>query len=268
MPRVIHITTVDMTVGLLLLPSLRALNARGYKVEAACHVGPWRSDIEHAGIRLHHISGFTRRMNPLRDIIALGQLLALLRREKFDIVHTHTPKANLLGRIAARLAGVQIVIGMEHGFYFVNMTGLSRAFHIVISRFGAYLSDKVIVINRYDFDLALQEKIVEKDNLLLSPAGLGINLDRFRIEVNSELLKSELNIDKDSTIIIFVGRLNAEKGCRILILAAGYINSNFPKFCLLMVGPSEDGMKEELEKLILKFNLEKKVLFLGERQDI
>jgi glycosyltransferase involved in cell wall biosynthesis len=78
----------------------------------------------------------------------------------------------------------------------------------------------------------------------------------------------ELNVNEDFAIIIFIGRLNSEKGCLELIRAARRINLTFQNFHLLMVGPSENGMKEDLEELAASLNLEKRVSLLGERQDI
>jgi len=266
---VMHVATVDSTVRFLLLPFLLNLQKRGYQVSAACKTETWRSDIERENISLHNIQNFTRHITPIHDIFALWELFGLFRRVKPTIVHTHTPKANFLGRTAARLAGVPIVIGMEHGFYFWNMTGPERAFHIALCRFSALISDKTIVINRHDFDLALRERIIEKNKLVLFPSGLGVNPDRFKkIEANNTSLKSELNMGEDVVVVAFIGRLNVEKGCRELIQAMGQVHADFPNIYLLFIGPSEDRMKEELEKLVLMMNIKNKVRFLGERDDI
>lgn len=268
MAQVIHVTTVELTVNVFLIPLLRHLQLQGYQVRAACKCVQKQSEVVTKGISMCNIHHLTRKITPLQDCLALVELYLLFLRERPHIVHTHTPKANLLGRIAARLAGVPIVIGMEHGFYFLNMRGLKRFVYVIISRFGAWLSDKTIVINHYDFDLALREKIIENGRLVLCPTGLGVDLGRFRKEHNHILSKSKLNIDGDAVVVVFVGRLNVEKGCRELIRAMGRVNTDFPKFRLLMIGPSEDGLKGELEKLALLMNIENKIHFLGEREDI
>ena len=153
MTRVLHITTVDSTIQILLMPLLKALQSRGYTVEVACFIQDWQESIEREGIKTHLISAFNRKMDPLSDIKAIFQIISLLRHEKFDIVHTHTPKPNLYGCVASRLMGVPVVISMEHGFYFYNMSGLLRKLYTCASWLGALFSNSTIVINDDDFKI-------------------------------------------------------------------------------------------------------------------
>ncbi|MGB5219897.1 MAG: glycosyltransferase [Polyangiales bacterium] len=114
-PRVAHVTTVDLSLRYLLLNQLERIRDEGYDVVGISADGPDVAEVEAHGIP--HFSGpMTRRFTPLADLRALWALTRLMRRERFDIVHTHTPKAGLLGQLAARLSGVPVVVNTLHGF--------------------------------------------------------------------------------------------------------------------------------------------------------
>ncbi|MGH2814899.1 MAG: glycosyltransferase, partial [Actinomycetota bacterium] len=115
--RVAHLTTTDLTLRYLLLGQLRRLAAEGYQVTGISAPGPNGAALEAEGIRFVPWRNATRAWNPVADVKALAELVALLRRERFDLVHTHNPKPGVLGRVAARAAGVPLVVNTVHGLY-------------------------------------------------------------------------------------------------------------------------------------------------------
>ncbi len=115
--KVAHITTIDLSLRLLLLNQLTAIRQAGYDVVAISAPGPHVAHVEAAGIR-HIPVHMTRTFSPLADLRSLRELVRILRRERFDIVHTHNPKPGLIGQLAARIAGAPIVVNTLHGFYF------------------------------------------------------------------------------------------------------------------------------------------------------
>ena len=96
-PRVAHVTTVDLSLRYLLLNQLRRIQDEGYEVYGISADGPDVEVVEAAGIP-HFAVPMTRRFTPFADLRTLFALVRVMRREKFDVVHTHTPKAGLLGR--------------------------------------------------------------------------------------------------------------------------------------------------------------------------
>ena len=115
--KVAHITSIDMSLRYLLLDQLCSIRDAGYEVVGISSPGRDVSVIEAAGIK--HISvHMTRKITPFNDLFSLLQLYRVMKRERFTIVHTHTPKPGLLGQMAARLAGVPVVINTVHGFHF------------------------------------------------------------------------------------------------------------------------------------------------------
>lgn len=266
--KVVYVTTIDMTVRFLLLDALLYLKNGGYDVSVVCSAGPWISDIELAGIPVR-IVALTRRITPVRDLLAFWELHSYFRKQDFTIVHTHTPKANLVGRLAARLAGVPIVVGTEHGFYFRYKTGWSRWLHATAARLGACASDVTFVINHEDWELAQRERIVHPTKLVLIAGGTGVNLDRFNpLAVDPLAVRRCLGIKPAVPVVGFVGRLTPEKGCREFIQAAAQIASTIPQIRFLVVGPSDGISQRELEAMAAELCVSDKVLFLGIRTDM
>ena len=117
MARIAHVATVDLTHRFLLLPQLVALREAGHDVTAIGAPGPWVSDVEEAGIRYVPWTTVTRAWNPRADVRAMAELVSILRRERFDAVHTHNPKPGAMGRVAARVLGVPVVLNTVHGLW-------------------------------------------------------------------------------------------------------------------------------------------------------
>jgi hypothetical protein len=132
---------VDLSLRYLLLNQLLSLKEHGYDVTAISSAGPDVPVIEEAGIT-HFAVPFTRRFTPIADLVTLMRLVKILRREQFTLVHTHTPKAGLLGQLAARMAGVPVVINTVHGFYFHSgMRRWTQRFYTTMERIAARCSD-------------------------------------------------------------------------------------------------------------------------------
>ena len=115
--RIAQVATSDVSVRLLLLDQIKALEAAGHQVAAVCAPGPWVESVRGAGVKVETVP-MEREIAPLHDIRSTVALTRLFRERKFDVVHTHTPKAGLIGPLAARLAGVPHVVHTVHGLLF------------------------------------------------------------------------------------------------------------------------------------------------------
>lgn len=268
--RVAHVTTVDLSLRYLLLNQLRRIGEEGYEVFGVSAPGPDVAAVEEAGIT-HFSVPMTRRLTPFADVTALWFLLRVMRREQFDIVHTHTPKAGLLGQLAARLAGVPIVVNTLHGFYFHDDMGRwSRRFYIAMEKIAARCSDAILSQNREDIETALSEGIATKDQLVW--LGNGIDLTRFdsnRVLADSQhALRDELALG-DGPIVGFVGRLVEEKGILDLLEAACAVVERFPQARFLIVGPYDNDKADALRPEIAdRFGLADHCRFTGLRHDM
>ena len=123
---VAHVCTVDVTARALLLPQLTGLRDDGWQVSVVCAPGAGTAQLERQGIRHVPWPSATRAWDPRADARAFLELVRIFRRERFDVVHTHNPKPGVLGRVAARIAGVPRVLNTVHGYYAAPGDRLSR----------------------------------------------------------------------------------------------------------------------------------------------
>lgn len=237
--RVAHVATVDLTVRFLLLGQLRCLRDEGFDVTAISAPGPWVQDIEDEGIRHIAWTNATRAWDPWADARAFRELVGILRRERFDVVHTHNPKPGLMGRAAARLAGVPSVVNTVHGFYATpDDRPLKRIPVIGLEWAAARLSDVELYQSEEDLRWARLRGIARPGRARW--LGNGADLSRFDPSAISpervRQLRKELGIPETAPVVGTVGRLVAEKGYREFIQAAQTIRKVMPDVRILIVG--------------------------------
>jgi glycosyltransferase involved in cell wall biosynthesis/ribosomal protein S18 acetylase RimI-like enzyme len=267
--RVAHVSTVDLTPRFLLLGQLRRLRDEGYEVTAVSAPGPWTRHLEEEGIRHVAWRHATRSWNPRADLRAFLELIAIFRRERFDLVHTHTPKPGIMGRIAARFAGVPVAVNTVHGLYATPDDRPSKRFGVVaVERLAALFSDHELYQSEEDLRWARRIGLVslQKSTLL----GNGIDLAEFdpdRVPPERvEALRREFGISPDAVVVGAVGRLVAEKGYRELLAAARMVRLVAPHARFLVVGePDPDKAdaigREEIARA-------EHVVFAGWREDV
>jgi glycosyltransferase involved in cell wall biosynthesis len=269
--KVAHVTTIDMSLRYLLLNQLRAIAAEGYEVVGISAAGPDVPTVEAAGVR-HIEVPMTRRLSPVADLVSLLRLYQVMRRERFTIVHTHTPKPNLLGQAAARLARVPVVMSTVHGFYFHDdMAPRWRRFYVFMEKIAARCSDLILSQNSEDVATAVREGIAPRSKIRLLGNGIDVTrFDRGRISAETRAaLRRELEIAEGAPVVGFVGRLVAEKGILELFEAARAVLDALPAARFLVVGPTDhhktDALSPDHAK---KYGVEKAFVFTGLRQDM
>ncbi len=238
MPRLLHVTTTDISLELLLGPQLRAFRDAGFEVHTASAPGPFVADLEADGIVHHPLRHATRASAPHKDVLALGELYRLFRRLRPDVVHTHNPKPGVYGRIAARLARVPLVVNTQHGLYAQPTDRLARRVPVyVLERIAAAFSHVELVQNEEDI-VTLRRLRVPAAKLHL--LGNGVDLDRFRPrpEVRTEV-RAELDIGDDQIVVGAVGRLVWEKGYAELFEAAKAILAERDDVLFVIAGPTD-----------------------------
>lgn len=269
--KVAHLTTVDMSVRHLLLNQILELKHGGFDVTAMSAAGPDLGPVAAAGVR-HIAVPFTRRISPLTDLKAVWQLWRIFRREQFAIVHTHQAKAALVGQIAARAAGVPVVVNTLHGFYFHDRTPrIKRAMWIALERFQALFSDLILSQNPEDIVTAIRERICRAGRI--EYLGNGIDLSRFDPDTlppdARTGTRTSLGIAQQARVVGFVGRLVREKGILDLFAAFRRVLERFPDAVLLVVGP-EDSVKSDAvaSATAAEYGIADRAVFVGYRHDM
>jgi glycosyltransferase involved in cell wall biosynthesis/ribosomal protein S18 acetylase RimI-like enzyme len=204
------------------------LRDAGFEVVTMSAPGPWSPGLEAEGIRHIPWRSATRAWNPRADARAFVELLQVLRRERFDLVHTHTPKPGLLGRLAARLAGVPCVVNTVHGLYAMPGDPRKRRLPVMaLERLGARLSDLELYQSAEDLAWARRIGVVPPSRSM--QLGSGVDLEWFRpgavsAERRAEV-RNELGVPDDAVLVATVARIVAEKGYRELFRAAAEIRT-------------------------------------------
>lgn len=268
MMRIAHLTTVDSSLRYLLFPQLVAAIAAGHEVVGVSAPGPDVPYLEAAGIRHIPLTSSTRSVNPLADGRAAAELWRILRRERFDVLHTHNPKPGLYGRVIGRLARVPIVVHTTHGLYATTEDKWRKRGPIyALEALASRCSDAELVQNPEDLETMARLHIARRGKLRL--LGNGISLDRFnpqRYGADERLeMRRGLGIDGGAMVVGTVGRLVAEKGYRELLAAADALG---PEFVLVIVGPTDPSKPDALPADLIETSQRKGVRFLGHREDV
>ena len=269
--KVAHVTTIDFTIKFMLLNQLLSLKEEGYDVTAICRPGPYVSDIESAGIRVLPVK-MTRNVTPFADLRSLYELYQTFLREKFTIVHTHTPKVGLLGQLAAKFAGVPVIVNTVHGFYFHdNMSPFLRRFYINMEKIAALNSGVILSQNSEDIQTAIRERICKPD--IIKYLGNGINVIEFNsVSITNDMInqkRAELGIPENVKVVGFVGRLVKEKGILELLAAIQKVKTFYPDVKLLIIGPIDHDKPDVLTPDIARqYGGSENCLFTGLRYDM
>lgn len=267
--RVAHITTVDQSLHYLLLHQLQTIRACGYEVATISAPGDDVQTLISEGF-VHFSVPMTRSINPVSDLRSIWRLYRLMRRERFTIVHTHTPKASLLGQLAARSARVPIIVNTVHGFYFHDgMNRKARRFYVWMERLSATCSHRILSQNQEDLDTAIRERISSAAKLRL--LGNGIDLHDFnpdRFTAKDVLQKgNEIGLLSSCPVVGFVGRLAAKrKGFLDFLAAAKQVRQAIPGVQFLIVGEPDAGKPDAVSPATaIEYGIDDACHFLGHR---
>lgn len=216
----------------------------------------------------------SRSLNVVSHLAAVFNLYRLMRKGRFDIVHVHTPVASIVGRIAARLARVPLIIYTAHGFYFHdNMSSRSRASHVLLERELGRLTDFLFTQSAEDAETAARERIMPESQI--RAIGNGVVLGDF-VSISSAAIaawRERLGISEAMTVVGTIGRLVEEKGFREFFRAAAMVAPIHPAVIFLVVGDLVKGdrgpFKAEMARLVEGDpHLRGRVRFSGFTEDI
>lgn len=272
-PKLIRITTVPVSLSVLLRRQLQFMSAY-FDVLAVASPGKELEKVAaEEGVRTEAV-GMTRAITPVRDMIALWKLYRLIKREQPDIVHTHTPKAGLLGMIAARLAGVPVRMHTVAGLPLMEAGGWKKRILKWAERLTYACATSVYPNSRNltSYILAGRFCDVYKLKVLGHGSSNGIDMDYFRPspEVLSAAgrLKRELGIEADDFVFVFIGRLVKDKGITELVEAFAALRTKYRPIKLLLVGPFEPERDPLPENVMAQIAADPAILHVGFREDV
>ncbi|MFI5390581.1 MAG: glycosyltransferase family 4 protein [Bacteriovoracales bacterium] len=218
--------------------------------------------------KLLFLKSLVRDINPFLDVIALLSLWWRLKKIQPLILHTHSSKAGILGRIAGNLAGVPIIIHTFHGFGFNDQQKpWTKWLFILLERLTAKVSTKLLFVSVANMTQAKELKIGRPEQYALIRSGVALQSIRKRAgAVSMTDLKKKLMIPPDANLITTIGAFKPQKNLLDFIQVAQSISKKSSETHFLIIGDGE--MRVVIEKLIAELNLETKVHLLGWREDI
>ena len=270
MARLVHVTTTDMSLALLLGPQLRAFAAAGHDVIGMSAPGEWVGQLEADGIRHIPLRHATRAVALTHDARALGELRGLFRALRPDIVHTHNPKPGVYGRLAARAARVPVIVNTVHGLYATPEDRWARrALVYTLERLAASCSHAELVQNPEDVEVLARLGIPRAKLHLL---GNGIDLARFDPSSvageRTAALRAEMGAGPDDVVCGLVGRLVWEKGYREVFAAASRLRATAPHLRVVVIGPRDADKPDAISDADVDRARSDGVTFLGLRHDV
>ncbi|NOQ83418.1 MAG: glycosyltransferase [Myxococcales bacterium] len=273
--KVLHVCAVAFGLETLLLPQIDYLASRGLTVETACSPDARVDALRARGYVIHEIS-VDRKIAPGPNSKSVLELGRLMRAEKYDLVHTHAPVASVLGRVAAKLAGVERIVYTAHGFYFhEHMPRQKYALYHGIEKSVAQITDRILVQSQEDYDTAVTSGLGSAKKIKY--LGNGIDLNRFdpraSHSANRTRLRRELGIpEARSPILGITGRITEEKGFGEVVEALWLLHADFPEAHLIVIGgqlsTERDAFQDKLIEFISDHGLRSHVTFTGFRSDV
>lgn len=254
MVRVLQVTTHNITVKKLLLPLIDRLTEEGYEVISACCPGRYATELTAQGYSIRPLN-MERRLSLRVSVRTVWQLYNLMRREQVDIVHVHTPVAAALGRIAAWLARIPIIIYTAHGFYHhEHMRWQNKRACIWAENILGKATDMLLTQSKEDALSAVQDGINSPDQVIW--IGNGVNIEQFAGNAACPEAKESFGLPPFAPVVGFLGPLIAEKGVLELLDAFEQAYKVMPDLHLLMAGDVINGDRDLQTKAIIRGKLE------------
>lgn len=278
MKKLIRITTVPISFKVLLKGQLRFMTSNGFDVKGVSSEGEELREVhENEGIVMEAIN-MSRKITPFQDLKSLWEMWNFLRKEKPQIVHTHTPKAGIIGMLAARLAGVPHRLHTVAGLPLMEATGIKRKILNFVEKLTYSSATRVYPNSKGLYDFILQNNFTQSNKLKIIGNGSsnGINTTFFSpaqvSEIENVALREKLNIQPDDFVFVFVGRIVSDKGINELIKAFSELqtaeNNEQIGIKLLLVGGLESDLDPLNPETLAEINQNRDIISVGFQQDV
>ena len=266
MKKVLFTSTVDSHILQFHLPFLKLFKEKGYEVHVATN---GNEEIPYCDVK--HVVSFERSPFKLNNLKAIKQLRKIIKDEKFDMIHTHTPMGSVVTRLAAKKYRKKYhtrVIYTAHGLHFFKGAPFKNwLLFYPVEKHLSKITDTLILINQEDYNLC-KRKFKKCKDIQYVP-GVGIDEKKFDFKMTkkekNELRKS-LGLKENDFVMIYPAELSKRKRQIWLIDTIKELLNKHNNIHLLL--PGKDSLKGECQKKVKELNLEKQIHFLGYRKDI
>lgn len=272
-PKLIRITTIPLSLEKLLEGQLHFMS-EFYEVTA---ISSEKERLEEFGIREEvntYYIPLTRKITPIQDLVGVIRLVKFLKKNKPDIVHTHTPKAGLIGMVSACITRVPNRLHTVAGLPLMEATGIKRIVLEFVEKVVYKCATNVYPNSEGLYNFIVKSKFVKKNKLKIIGKGSSNGIDTkhfdpslFLNEDNKDL-RLELGIDENDFVYVFVGRLVGDKGINELVEAFCEVQKQCPSSSLLLVGDFETELDPLSNNTIRIIESHSKIFSVGFKKDV
>lgn len=267
--KIAHIQLLPLVTGVqrVTLDELERLDTDRFTPYIICkESGPLTDEAESKAITCLLSNNLVREISPKKDLLAFLELYRMFRQHRFDVVHSHSSKTGVIGRIAAKLAGVPMVVHTVHGFAFpAAKNKLEKCIFFAMEWLGTKCSDKIICL--HDADRAIAKNQLGASDSQLEVLANGVDTTKYS-PATSEIklsMRKELGLPQDAVIVGMVGRLWKQKNPQAFVDTALRLLSTNVNAHFVLVGDGE--LKTVLEEQVNQAGFSDNVHFLGWRND-
>ncbi len=216
-------------------------------------------------LTLHRARFLERSINPFKDLLALIEACSFIKKNRIQIVHTHSSKAGILGRFAAKFAKAPVIIHTVHGWSFHDhQPGIINYFYLILERICATFTNKIIVVSNFDKNRGLKNSIGRERQYILIKYGIDDN--KFKNREGRSDPRKALGLNNTDPVVGMIACFKPQKSPLDFIKLAAAIRNRFPDAKFIMVGDGR--LRKKISNLIKKLNLEDQVILAGWRNDI
>ena len=250
--------------GRIILRLGQVARAEGWQVDILTTDPIFQRAVREHGLGLVSLDVIRREIRPLWDLRGLIRLSTFLRHEGYGIVHTHTSKAGFVGRLAARLAGVPVIVHTAHGFAFHERSPRQALlFYSSLEGIASRWCDRIVSVSEFHRRWALDLGICNPAKILAIPNGIA---SLPKPQATRAGLRKQLGVQDKDLLFLSMARLAPDKGLEYLISAAAILLRSERRFQVVIAG---DGpVRAQLEELTRKLGVADWVTFLGFREDV
>lgn len=264
MRKILIVATVDRFILSFLMPVIYLFKEKGFEVHVASN-----GDIFIPKVHKKYNIKFERSPFNIKNIQAYKELQKIIRDNKYDLIHCHTPVGGVLTRFAARKArydGTKVIY-TAHGFHFFKGAPIQNwAIFYTLEKWLSKYTDYLITINKEDYELAQKHRF--KANKIVKINGVGVDLHKFKPQTQEEKesLRGKYGFNNEDFILIYAAELNKNKNQSFLLDVVSNLKEKIPNIKLLLAGCGQ--MKEKYMKQAKRLDISKNIEFLGQRDDI
>ena len=272
-PKLIRITTVPMSLKILLKGQLKYMNQYFDLIAVSSNGADLQEVAKTQGVKTKAIE-ISRQITPIKDLVSLYNMVILFKREKPDIVHTHTPKAGLIGILAAYITRVPHRLHTVAGLPLMESTGVKRKVLLFVEWLTYRCATHVYPNSQGLKEFILSNKLIKSNKIKVLGNGSsnGIDTNHFmrtdEVLKDSEDIRTKYNIDKEDFIFIFVGRIVQDKGINELFHAFDKLSKETTNIKLLLIGPFEEDLDPISENSKEVLNNNQNIIEVGFQNDV